>query len=159
MKKILKIFRFFLISLVWVYFFFMIASLTIYKLWNFNLVSARSWQTISSFWNSGGVINSSSDYIFFIVLLSLPIIWIICLKKLLKINYTNIFLYPITAYNRHIIKKYGQSSPRIVLKNIKSSQMMIEEIKEQLESIKPEKSKETLNIRAEINKKLNQINK
>ena len=159
MKKILCIFRFTFIGCIWTFLFFIISNYVIYKLWNFNFMSARSWQTISTFWNKGGVINTFYDYLFFIVLFSLPFIWIICWKKLLKINYTSILLSPLTAYNRHVIKKYGQDSSRIVLKNIKSSQVMIEEIKEQLESIKPEKSKETLNIRAEINKKLNQINK
>lgn len=58
-----------------------------------------------------------------------------------------------------MIKKYGQNSSRIILKNIKSSQKIIEEIKEQINSINPEKSKESGNIRTEINKKLNQIKK
>ena len=159
MKKILNIFRFTFIGCVWTYLFFIISNYAMYSLWNFNFMSARSWQTIYAFWNQGGVINTFSDYIFFLILFSLPIIWIISWKKLLKINYTSILLYPITAYNRHIIKKYGQDSSRIVLKNIKSSQKIIEEIKEQISSIKPEKNKETENIRSEINKKLTQINK
>ncbi len=159
MKKIFKFIRFTLIGSIWSYCFFFITNFAFYNIWNFNFMSSKSWKTVSAFWNRGGIIKSSSDYIFFFVMISLPLIWILCWKKLLKVNYTDLLLYPIKAYNRRIIQKYGTDSPRIVLKNMKSNQKIIDEIKEQIASIKPEKNKESGNIRSEINKKLNQLNK
>ena len=122
-------------------------------------MSAHSWQTIIRFWNSGGVIKSSADYIFLGTLCSLPLIWIWGWRYFLKLNYLEVLLYPINSYNRYVIKKYGQSSNRIVLRNLKSSQKIIEEIKNQLESIKPEKNKEVINIRNNVNQKLQNLNK
>lgn len=159
LKKILHIFRFSLIGCVWTYTFLMLANYLTFSLWNFNFMSSHSWKVIDTFWNSGGVIKSGSDYLFLSFLISLPLIWIFGWKYFLKVNYINIILYPINAYNTHIIKKYGKESSRIVLKNVKSTQKIIEEIKDQLESIKPEKTKEAANIRSQIIKKLEQNNK
>lgn len=159
MKKILRIIRTALIGLIWTYVFLTVANYTMFELWNFNFMSARSWQTISRFWQAGGVIKSAKDYVFLLMLFALPFIWIWSWRRLLQIDYLNILLYPLIAYNRHIINKYGHDSSRVVLRNLKSSQKMIEEIKEQLESIKPDKAKEVGNIRAQINKKLEEVNK
>ncbi len=158
MKKIYKIFRTSLIGILWTYLFLIAANYTMYQLWSFNFMSARSWQTISRFWESGGVINTTADYVFLLMLFALPFLWIWGWIKALKIDYLSIFLYPINAYNRYIINKYGHDSSRIVLKNLKSSQKMIEEIKSQLESIKPAKTKEVGNIRAEVQKQLEKLN-
>lgn len=158
MKKIYKIFRTFLIGVVWTYLFLVIANYAIYQIWSFNFMSARSWHTVSRFWESGGVINTTADYIFLFTLFALPFLWFWGWIKALKIDYLGILLYPLNSYNRYIINKYGHDSSRIVLKNIKSSQKMIEEIKNQIESIKPAKTKEVKNIRAEVQKKLEQIN-
>ena len=159
MKKLLKIFRTALIGLLWTYFFLIISNYLMYQLWSFNFMSAHSWQTISRYWNSVGVINSAPDYIFLLMLFSLPLVWLIGWILLLRVDYLNILLYPINAYNRRIINKYGHDSSRVVLRNLKSSQKMIEEIKEQLESIKPAKNKEVNNIRLEVQKKLGELNK
>ena len=158
MKKIYKIFRTILIGAVWTYLFLVVSNYIMFQLWNFNFMSARSWQTISRFWESGGIIKTKTDYIFLLMLISLPFLWILGWIKALKIDYLSILLYPLNSYNRYIINKYGHDSSRIVLKNIKSSQKIIEEIKNQLESIKPAKTKEVSSIRAEVQKKLEKIN-
>lgn len=159
MKKIIKTFKFAFIGIIWSYLFLLISSNLIFHIWNFNFMNAHSWQVIAHFWNSGGVIKSSADYIFLGTLCSLPLIWIWGWCYFLKVNYLEILLYPINSYNRYVIKKYGQSSKRIVLRNIKSSQKIIEEIKTQLESIKPEKNKEVLSIRNTVNQKIQNLNK
>lgn len=159
MKKLLSIFRAFAIGIIWTYVFLVAANFVMYKLWSFNFMSARSWQTISRFWEAGGVIKTTRDYIFLLMLVSLPFLWLWGWRKLLRIDYLDILLYPLNAYNRHIINKYGHDSSRIVLRNLKSSQKMIEEIKSRLDSIKPAKAKEGGNIRAEVHKKLEEINK
>ena len=159
MKKLLAIFRTLIIGIVWTYVFLVAANFIMYKLWSFNFMSARSWQTVSRFWEAGGVIKTARDYIFLLMLVSLPFLWLWSWKKLLGIDYLSVLLYPLNAYNRHIIKKYGHESSRVVLRNLKSSQKMIEEIKSRLDSIKPAKPKEVGSIRAEVHKKLEEINK
>ena len=158
MKKIYKIFRTFLIGAVWTYFFLTVANYIMFSLWNFNFMSARSWQVLNKFFETDWALKTKADYFFLLMLFILPFLWVWGWIKVLKINYLNILLYPINAYNRYIINKYGHDSSRIVLKNIKSSQKIIEQIKTQLESIKPAKTKEVGNIRAEVQKKLEQIN-
>lgn len=152
--KILKFIRFLIIGTIWSYVFIALSNFMLVYFWNFNLFSTRSWQTISYFWEAGGVIKSAKDYFFLFILFSLPWIWLLGWKKLHKVNFIEILLLPITLYNRHIIKKYGHKSAKIMLKNLKSSQQMIEEIKNQLESIKPEKPQEVANIREEIEKQI-----
>ena len=158
-KKFVYIFRFTIIGILWSYIFLILANYATYNLWNFNFMSSHSWKIIYKFWNAGGVIKNGSDYLFFIFLISLPFIWIFSWRYFLKLNYVNIILYPINIYNRYIITKYGQENSRIVLKNVKSTQKIIDEIKDKLESIKPEKTKEAANIRTQIIKKLEQNNK
>lgn len=158
MKKVYKVFRVSLIGVIWTYLFLVVSNYIMFQLWNFNFMSARSWQTISRFWESGGIIKTKTDYIFLLMLISLPFLWILGWLRALRIDYLSILLYPVNAYNRYVINKYGHDSSRIVLKNIKSSQKIIEEIKSQLESIKPAKTKEVSNIRAEVQKKLEKIN-
>ena len=158
MKKVYKVFRVSLIGVIWTYLFLVVSNYIMFQLWNFNFMSARSWQTISRFWESGGIIKTKTDYIFLLMLISLPFLWILGWLRALRIDYLSILLYPVNAYNRYVINKYGHDSSRIVLKNIKSSQKIIEEIKSQLESIKPAKTKEVGNIRAEVQKKLEKIN-
>ncbi len=157
MKKLLKIFRTLLIGLIWTYLFMVLANFIMYRLWSFNFLSARSWQTISRFWEAGGIIKTTKDYIFLLMLFSLPFIWIWGWRRLSAIDYFSILIYPLNTYNRHIINKYGHDSSRVVLRNLKSSQKMIEEIKGRLEAIKPEKPKEVGNIRAEVRKKIEDV--
>ena len=153
-KSFFHFIRFLLIGILWSYLFLIIANVIMYKLWNFSLFSAHSWNTVSYFWNSGGIIKTTPDYIFLTMLIILPVLWIVGWFLLNRVDYKNILLFPINAYNRHIIKKYGHDSSRIVLKNLKSSQQIIEDIKNKSESIKPEAPKEVTSIRNNILKKL-----
>ena len=153
-KKFFHFIRFMLIGVLWSYFFITLANLLMYKLWNFSFFSARSWKTLSYFWNNGGIIKTAPDYAFLAMLLAMPFLWIWGWRRLCRVNYVDILLFPLNAYNRRIISKYGHDSSRIVLKNLKSSQKMIEEIKDKIESIKPEKAKEGNTIRTRILQKI-----
>ncbi|MBS4772723.1 MAG: hypothetical protein KHX55_00410 [Proteobacteria bacterium] len=150
-KSLFRFIRFIIIGFLWSYLFIVCANFLMFGLWNFNILSARSWQTISAFWQSGGVIKTGKDYVFLSMLFALPLIWIWGWRYFSRLSYADIFLWPVNAYNRRIIRKYGHNSSRIVLKNMKSSQRIIDDIKNELESIKPEKAKEVQNIRRQIN--------
>ena len=70
-----------------------------------------------------------------------------------KLNYLKIIAIPFSFVCRLFNKDDNKEPERIVIKNIKSSQQMIDDIKAEIESIKPEKSKEAGNIRSEITKR------
>ena len=158
MKKVYKIFRFTLIGFVWTYLFLVLTNHIMFRLWNFNFMSFRSWNLFFGFFHTDWALKTRDDYIFLLMLFALPFLWILGWLKVLKIDYLSIFLYPINAYNHYIINKYGHDSSRIVLKNLKSRQKMIEEIKSKIESIRPAKTKEVSNIRAEVQKQLEKLN-
>lgn len=154
LRKLLKLIRALFIGTLWTYVFLVLANILLFYVWNFNIISARSWQTISYFWQGGGIIKTSKDYVFLLTLLILPFIWIFGWRYFNSVNYADFFLYPIIAYNRRIIRKYGHDSSRILLRNLKSSHKAIEEVKQQLDSIKPEAPKEVSSIREEIQKRI-----
>ncbi len=116
-------------------------------------MSAKSWQILTIFWNEGGVLKTTSDVMLIITLLSLPLFWIIGFILSIKLNYFNLLAIPFSFIYRLFNKNEDKEPERIVIKNIKSSQQMIDDIKAEIESIKPEKSKEAGNIRSEITKK------
>lgn len=152
--KCYKLIRASIIGIIWSYVFLIIANFTLVYFWNFNLFFSQSWQTIIHFWQGGGVIKTAKDYFFLSVLFSLPWFWLWGWRKANKINLIEFFLYPLFAYNRWIIKKYGCSSSRVVLKNLKSSRQIIDEIKNKLDSIKPDKPQEVINLREKVKNKL-----
>ena len=154
MRKFFCLLRTLLIGVIWTYIFLALSGLLFIRLWNFNFLAPSGWRTISDFWQVGGVIKTSRDYLFLLMLAAVPGVWLWGWRRLLRIGYFNLLLSPVNRYNRYVINKYGHNSKRIVLKNLKSSQKMIDDIKNQLESIKPESPKEVKNIREEIQKKI-----
>lgn len=156
MKKALRFCRNFLIFIGWTWFFFVFSNLLIDMIWNFDFLSNRSWQILLNFWNKGGIIKTTSDVLLIFSLLLLPIIWIIGYFQILKLDYLKLFLWPI-RFIYSIFDRCALERPkRIVLKNIKSSDKLIEEIKSEIESIKPEKSTGAENLRSTITKKLSE---
>lgn len=159
LRKIFRFIRNLFIGALWTYVFLFAVSFAFLLIWNFNFFSARSWQTIIAFWQAGGIIKTGGDYVFLLALICVPVLWLWGWRRLVRVDYLNFLLWPINAYNRRIINKYGHESGRIILKNLKSSQEQIEAVKQKLESIRPEKPKEVHNIREEIQKKLESAQK
>lgn len=156
MKKVLKFMRGLLVFVGWTFVSVSFFNMLISLIWNFDFMSAHSWHLLSKFWNSGGVIKTTSDVLLITLLFLLPVLWFIGFILVLKINYLRIFLLPITLSEKIFHRKKDDEPKRIVLKNIKSSQQMVEEIKSKIESLKPEKAKEAGNIRTQITQKLSE---
>ncbi len=154
MKKIIRLIRGIFVLIGWTGVFIFLSNLLTSIIWNFNFMSSRSWDILSSFWNHGGVIKTTSDVVLITILLTLPLFWLIGYILVLKLNYTKILLYPINLIYNIFTPKTNKEPERIVIKNIKSSQQMVDDIKAEIDSLKPEKSKEAGNLRSEINKKL-----
>jgi len=153
-KKIFRFLRFSIIGILWTSVFVIFANWELISLWNFNFLSAHSWKTISRFWQAGGVIKSAKDYLFLLNLCLVPAIWIWGWRYLARKNYVSLLIWPYTAYNNYMIKKLS-STAKIALKNIGSAGNEVEIIKNQIESIKPDKPKEVLDIRKNIQSKIN----
>jgi hypothetical protein len=160
-KKLLKISRFLIIGIIWSYIYaFLTSYITIY-FWKFNILSINSWKIISAYWNNGGIIKTSNDYIFLFTLLIIFVIWLIGLIILRKKSLLGILLAPVFLYNDHIIKKYGEDSKRIILKNMGISKKT--DIKELVEKELNKKAKdikkERIDVRGSISKKIMSIKK
>lgn len=156
MKKLMRFFRNLLIFIGWSFIFMFISNIFMSLVWNFNFLSVRSWQLLSEFWNNGGVIKTTADVLLISFLFLLPILWFIGFLLVLKINYIKIFILPLVLFDKIFGSKKNSEPERVVLKNMKPTQQIVEDIKNELESMKPEKSKEAGNIRSEITKKLSE---
>ncbi len=153
MKKIFKLFRNIIVMILWSLVFVYITNTLYIKLWNFDYTHTTSWQIMSDYWNSGGVIESTSDIILVSALILLPVLWFWGYIKALKLNYTVLVLKPISlVYD--VINRSSDNSERIVIRNIKSNAQRAEEIKNELSSLKPQKPKETNTIRQNLQEKV-----
>lgn len=153
MKKLLKAIRNLLVFIGWTTVFVIFSNLLINLVWHFDFMSSHSWFLLSSFWNHGGVIKTTSDILLLLSLFLLPFLWIVGFILALRLQYKEIFLKPIDL----IINLFSSSdtnSERLVLKNIKDSEQIIEEIKTEIDSIKPEESKNASDIRSDITQKI-----
>ena len=153
MKKIFLVIRNSFIFVIWTIIFVSISNALVKLIWNFDFTSAISWQILSNFWHQGGIIKTTSDVLLITTLIFLPPLWLIGFILSLKLNYLKIITFPIKFIAKIFNTDKNKEPERIVIKNIKSSQQMIDDIKNELDSIKPEKSKEAGNIRSEVTKK------
>lgn len=157
-KLILKITRNLLIGTLWTYVYLLISNVILIYFWNFSTLSAQSWKMIRLFWEGGGTIWAGKDYALLSLLLLLLPVWILGWRKLTKVNYLNILLTPIYIYNDRVIKKYGASSSRILLKNMGISKKVTEIIEQKMQSGNKIKTDEEVNkIRNAISEKINSV--
>lgn len=152
MKKFFLFIRGLFIFIGWSFVFLVASNYLIRLVWNFDFMSSRSWDIMETFWNRGGVIKTTSDVLLLMALFLLPFIWLTGFIFALRIEYLNIFAAPFKIFSRRKPAK----PERIVIKNIKSSQQMIEDIKNEIESLKPEKAEQSGHIRTEIKQKLSE---
>ena len=154
MKKLFRLIRSFLVFFGWTYLFYEISLWVVFLLWNFNISSPKSWGILQTFWNNGGVLKTTSDILLLATLIFLPLVWLTGFFFALKINYTKLFSFPISLFRKTFKIEKNKIPERIIIKNIKSSNQAVEDIKMEIESIKPQKSIEADHIRSQIIKKL-----
>lgn len=158
MKKIFKIIRTFLIGIVWSYIYFVIINSLLIIFWNFSIISSSSWKLLNSYWESGGAIKAGKDYLLFTILLLYIPLWIWGWRRLTKVNFLNLLLTPIRWYNDYMIRKYGASANRILLKNMGRGKKIEEEIEELSKPSSQVKTDEEVNrIRSAIAEKINSV--
>ena len=152
MKKFLKNLRNATLWLIWTFLFVYIAHNITLFIWNFDILSSKSWKIISNYWNKGGSLKTIQDFVFFSFLLLLPFLYVFGFKKALKINYS---AQLISFISRFFDSKIDDPE-RVVIKGMKTNQQYINDIKNELEALKPEKNKESSLIRTNILKKINE---
>lgn len=157
MKKIFYFIRGIVIFTVWSIVFSLFSNFLINLIWRFDFMSAHSWNILSSFWNQGGVIKTASDILLISSLFLLPFLWLIGYILVLKLDYIKIFLAPINWVSS--IFNSNTKPERIIIKNLKSNSQFIEDIKNEIDSLKPQEAKRARDIRSEITQKLSKESK
>lgn len=160
LKKLAKFIKFCLVGTIWTYTYVYCTGLLIYLIWNFNYLSVGDWQTISSFWEGGGRIKSGKDYLFVTCLLLIIPVWILGWKYFYKKDFVQLLLTPVIWYNKRKIKKYSETSSRLVLKNMggsKKAQKLDEQIEDRMKLFDKNRSPENTSsqIRESIQEKMN----
>ncbi len=156
-KKIFKFLKALVVGAIWTVIFAYLAETTMIYFWSFDILNMRDWQIINTFWESGGSIKTGKDYLFVAMLLLLIPLWICGWRFFYHLDFIKLLLFPFTWYNNRMIKKYGDNTPRIILKNMgasKNKPNMEEIIEKRLkESVKPHE-KETGKIRRSLQEKI-----
>lgn len=157
MKKILKFFKFLFVLAFWSALWLSLMRLVMKHIWNFDLFSPASWQTILVFWDKGGIIRTLYDYMLFITILAVIIIWYIGLKRLYHTDFIRIILKPFAYFSQKQITKFENESKHIALKNlVVGEKITIDDLIE--EKIKEEGNKqvqkESQSLRENISKKI-----
>lgn len=159
MKKLFRFLRNLTVFVGWTAVFVTCSNFLINLVWRFDFMSVRSWFLLSSFWNHGGVIKTASDILLISSLFLLPFLWLIGFVLTLKLDYVSILLKPLKAL-LNLFYRESSAPERMVLKNIKDSHQFIEEIRTEIDSLKPQESNNASNIRSDITQKIsNEIKK
>lgn len=138
---------------LWTWLFVFITNAVFIYIWNFDYTRTTSWTILFDYWNSGGVIKTTSDVILVVSLALLPLLWLFGYIKSLKWNYSNLLLKPINIIYG-MFNRDSKDNERVVIRNIKSSSQRIEDIRNELNSLKPQKANETNDIRYNLKEKV-----
>lgn len=118
MKKIGAFLKLAMTGAVWSAVFIWLARRLIRLIWNFDILYKKQWEVISRYWNDNGVIIGASDYLFFLTLLFLFIVWLWGWRKLYRANYVKLLLAPLEYINNYQLRKYEQDETHVVIKNM-----------------------------------------
>ena len=159
MKKLLKIFSLVLSLIVWTYLYVILFGQILLCFWNFNILSAQSWNIVYQYWESGGIIRTWQDYLLLLCLVLYLPLWYIGWKHFRRISWLQVLLWPLNRYNRYLVDKYGEGAQHITIKNMGTGGIKIEEEIEQKAKpqTKIETGEEVNKIRAAVTEKINSV--
>ena len=162
LKKIFKFIKALIVCTIWSAVYLYATDILMIYIWNFDFLNIHHWEVINTFWEKGGKIKTGKDYLFVAMLLSIIPVWLWGCRYFYKVNYLNILLFPITYYNNRMIKKYGEGTSRIVLKNMGATRekpKLEDIIESRLKESAQKTEKESNKIRQNIHNKINSANK
>ncbi|MBO5037906.1 MAG: hypothetical protein J6C85_00405 [Alphaproteobacteria bacterium] len=128
MKKIKKLFRFCFISVLVLIVFLFLGRIIFRLLWNFDILSAVSYQKMQNYWESGGVFNTFKDCSLLGSLLLFPIIWLHASYKLYKYGLGKFLTRPIILLYRRLTRPKVMEVEHVSIKNMGSKDKTLDEI-------------------------------
>lgn len=156
-KKVLKFIKIALVGVVWSILWVALTRKVMLSIWNFDYVSLNHWKMVKSFWNANGTIRGVSDYLLFLSLFLIILLWFKGFKYFYKIDYMKILLKPLLYFSNREIKKYEKGGKHVIIKNLivgektTLNDLIEEKIKEEE---KQEAPKESETLRKNISKKI-----
>ncbi len=128
MKKIKKILRFSSISIVIFIVLGYIARIIFNLLWNFDLLSPKSYQILYSFWEKGGVFNTFRDCSLGAALFLLPVLWLVVSYKVYKKGFWKTVLKPMEKIYRKLTAPKNMEVAHVTVKNLGGKDRTLDEI-------------------------------
>ena len=117
-KKVGKLVKFLLTGLFWSVLWTALSQQIVMHIWNFNFLSKDQWQIIAEFWRNNGTIRSFSDYMLFLTLFLIVILWYKGWKRLYHVDYAKLCLAPFEYFSKKQIEKYKAEGKHVVIKNL-----------------------------------------
>ena len=156
MKKIKKFFRFCFISLLVLAVLLPIFNIIFRLIWNFELLNPKTYSMMADYWEKGGVFNTAKDYSLGFSLLLLPIIWLICSRKLYKYGLLKFLLVPITKIYRYATRPESMDVEHVSIKHLGEKDKSLDEIiAERIKEQNKDTNAQTVkNLRQQISTKL-----
>jgi len=157
-KKIGLFLKFLIVGVLWSTLWCVITQQIVFKIWNFDYLSPNQWRVIKAFWEKNGVIRGVSDYMLFLTLIVILVVWYFGFKKLYHVQYGKFLLKPFESFSKRQITKYENESKHVVIKNlVVGEKMSLEDLIQQ--KIDAEQSanagpKESEVLRQNISKKI-----
>jgi len=117
-QRVGKLIKFILICTLWSAFWLALTRQIVLAVWNFDYASKSQWQFVGEFWRQNGTIRSFSDYMLFLTLFLIVLLWYKGLKRLYQTDYAKFFLVPFEYFSKKQIEKYENESKHVVIKNL-----------------------------------------
>lgn len=128
MKKIKKLVRFCFISGIVLVVFLFLGRIFFRLLWNFDILSAVSYQKLQHYWDNGGVFNTFKDCSLLASLLLFPVIWLTASYKLYKYGLGKFLSKPIIALYRRLTRPKVMEVEHVSIKNMGAKDKSLDEI-------------------------------
>ena len=128
MKKIKNFIRFCVVSFIVLMVFVYVGRIFLKLIWNFDILSAKSYQIISEYWEKGGNFSTSKDLSLMAIFVLFPIFWLICSYKLYKYGLGRFLSEPIVKLYRKITRPKNMEIEHIAIKNLGNKDKSLEEI-------------------------------
>lgn len=162
MKKIKKALRYIAICCT-VFLFLIFVYFYVFKaIWNFNILSVKSYKAMYSFWENGGVFKTFKDCSLLFLMMFFPVLGFYMTARLYKKGFWATILKPINKLYRKFSAPVPMDDVHIVIKNLGAKTGDIDEIisdklKEKGDSLA--NSNTTRSIRQQISVKIEENEK
>ncbi|MBE6463369.1 MAG: hypothetical protein E7005_06420 [Alphaproteobacteria bacterium] len=128
MKKIKKFLRFVIISCFMLAIFVYIGRFFFNMLWDFDIISLRSYAVLNSYWNEGGNFNDFKELSLLGCLILFPILWLRCSMKIYKKGFFKTLASLFSKSYRKLTRPKNMETEHVSIKNLGSKDRTLDEI-------------------------------